>query len=345
MGFQKDSNKTIVRYSNKTLQVFDQEKGVSYNNENNDINKGDMTFAIDYRNGCFIWGVASNDGYSWSNSDSVFSYYIFAVNLKGDISRPSVYDFKGMKVFETENSDEQMVCDFVPCFNNGKAAIYDKVAKKVIYPQGDTNGFAVSKLIYPPCVYGSVATQRFAHISTISHRQVKQRRFSVMETYEFIADGEIRAIEDLEDVSVNRYDGEGSILSVDALGSIKAGNCFAVEMNRAAKAVVRFAHSGENTVVSCFDVAEVQTKVRPAEMNVEDKRTRNIFLSGDATFVFKMNLSEAVAKIYDLNDNVIEEKSLSPLSAGGAVSLQLGEGAYCIVKMTLAPPGLFISIR
>ena len=58
-----------------------------------------------------------------------------------------------------------------------------------------------------------------------------------------------------------------------------------------------------------------------------------------------MNLSEAVAKIYDLNDNVIEEKSLSPLSAGGAVSLQLGEGAYCIVKMTLAPPGLFISVR
>ena len=342
-GYQNSTKKLLVRYQSQSSQIFYDSNYKTFYSKLT----GDILVDVDFQNKTAKWADSTVSDFELNVPERPMNFYVFALNNDRVASKKSVFDFKSMKIYETDGANEKLVHDFLPCWHNGRAGMYDATSRSIIYPTGDTNGFAVAGLKYPSDIYGPVATQEFARIISVSPRAVRVPEFTSDDEYVFIADGRITAKANISGLSVLRYGHMGELLSVKEFGSLAVGYGLDIEMQGAAKAVVRIDSTDINeTIVSGFDAAEVAILGYESEMNVSGRRSREFFLVGDAEFVLKAPITEAIADMYDADGTLLSSSPVSgPAAAGTSFTVDLGSASHCVVRMTLAPPGLFISIR
>ena len=103
---------------------------------------GDNVISVDFIEGTYTWGSTSAE-FTPQAADSSYACSVFCYRYKNERRNPSVIKLKTLQIYDqlTEGAGETPVHDFVPCFKDGKAALYDKVAEKILYPTSD--GFAL----------------------------------------------------------------------------------------------------------------------------------------------------------------------------------------------------------
>ena len=117
---------------------------------------GDISIDVDYLGKTAAWG-STTGSITIADVASARSHYIFAYNKQGSANMVSVFDFRNMKIYETDDGSTQtLMHDFVPCVKAGAPGVYDKVGGGIRYPILSTNGFTVAGMRWRLKVNGEV---------------------------------------------------------------------------------------------------------------------------------------------------------------------------------------------
>ena len=105
-------------------------------------NIGNVSITFDFISKSGTWGTESYTGAKLPATDDSLACFLFAVNSSGSAGSKSVYEFKTLKFYEKDGEGtESLAHEFVPCFANGQAAVYDKTAQVIKYPT--SSGFRI----------------------------------------------------------------------------------------------------------------------------------------------------------------------------------------------------------
>lgn len=115
-----------------------------------------------------VWSTGSNvqtwtaKAYGGDDVNEIFAFGMSKTDGTGVFSKGAVYDFKAFKVWETTDggTTETLARDFVPCWNDGKAGMWDRVTGAIRYPVADTNGFTVAN-----CRWRLAANDEFLYLA------------------------------------------------------------------------------------------------------------------------------------------------------------------------------------
>ena len=133
-------------------------------NSGQDCGRLDTTVTVDYINNCASWKFTESPNVTrvYNNvtapiSDSPLSYYLFA-NHHHTYLWNGIFSFKNLRIYElTESGEEVLARDYIPCVDNGKFGVYDKVSCEICPVQNDTNCFSAANVRWRLTVGDQVA--------------------------------------------------------------------------------------------------------------------------------------------------------------------------------------------
>ena len=144
-SFWKSDGKGLshVNYSGTTAQIM----GEDWKAVTPTPGSGDASVTLNYATGKGKWGGSGEFSLpavsAWDMSETM-SYYLFAWNYDGVAQSFGVFDLKNFRIYESADNGatETLVRDFVPCYANGRAGVYDRKTGEICPATSD--GFVLT---------------------------------------------------------------------------------------------------------------------------------------------------------------------------------------------------------